>query len=164
MTYPIYKRLLALSVLLLMQGSAWAQEKDGSFSGFVRDVNGIPVKSGEIRVRGKDGKIISSNKTDKDGRYVSNSLPAGTYEVSLVINSQVRAFLHDAKLSDSKPTTLNFDFRGQTLRKGYWIKDTGTHISRWVDGDDPSTGVGAQYMLRTNTEFVRRIQEKGKGL
>ena len=164
MTYPIYKRLLALSVLLLMQGSVWAQEKDGSFSGFVRDVNGMPVKGSEIRVRGKDGKIISSNKTDKNGRYVSNSLPAGTYAVSLVINSQVRAFLNDAKLSASKPTTLNFDFKGQTLKKGYWIKDTGSHMSRWVDGDDPSAGFGTRNVTRTNTEFVRRIQEKGKGL
>jgi len=79
--------------------------------GVVKDATGRPVKGADVRIEAKN--FSKTLKTDANGRYVTDSLPVGTYKVMLVINGQVKASVPDAKTQLGKPTQLNFDLSGK---------------------------------------------------
>jgi len=79
--------------------------------GVVKDATGRPVKGADVRIEAKN--FSKTLKTDANGRYVTDSLPVGTYKVMLVINGQVKASFPEAKTQLGKPTQLNFDLRGK---------------------------------------------------
>ena len=79
--------------------------------GVVKDASGRPIKGADVRIETKNfSKIL---KTDASGRYVTDVLAVGTYQVTLVINGQVKASIHDAKTQVNKPTQVNFDLSGK---------------------------------------------------
>ena len=79
--------------------------------GVVKDASGRPIKGADVRIETKNfSKIL---KTDASGRYVTDVLAVGTYQVTLVINGQVKAFIRDAKTQVNKPTQVNFDLSGK---------------------------------------------------
>ena len=79
--------------------------------GVVKDASGRPIKGADVRIEAKNfSKIL---KTDASGRYVTDVLAVGTYQVTLVINGQVKAFIRDAKTQVNKPTQVNFDLSGK---------------------------------------------------
>jgi len=79
--------------------------------GVVKDASGRPIKGADVRIEAKNfSKIL---KTDASGRYVTDVLAVGTYQVTLVINGQVKASIRDAKTQVNKPTQVNFDLSGK---------------------------------------------------
>jgi len=79
--------------------------------GVVKDASGRPIRGAEVRIEAKNfSKIL---KTDASGRYVTDVLAVGTYQVTLVINGQIKASIRDAKTQVNKPTQLNFDLSGK---------------------------------------------------
>ena len=79
--------------------------------GVVKDASGRPIRGAEVRIEAKNfSKIL---KTDASGRYVTDVLAVGTYQVTLVINGQVKASIRDAKTQVNKPTQVNFDLSGK---------------------------------------------------
>jgi len=79
--------------------------------GVVKDASGRPIKGADVRIETQNfSKIL---KTDASGRYVTDVLAVGTYQVTLVINGQVKAFIRDAKTQVNKPTQVNFDLSGK---------------------------------------------------
>ena len=80
--------------------------------GVVKDASGRPIKGADVRIETKNfSKIL---KTDASGRYVTDVLAVGTYQVTLVINGQVKASIRDAKTQVNKPTQVNFDLSGKS--------------------------------------------------
>ena len=49
--------------------------------GVVKDATGRPVKGADVRIEAKN--FSKTFKTDANGRYVTDSLPVGTYKVML---------------------------------------------------------------------------------
>jgi len=79
--------------------------------GVVKDASGRPIRGAEVRIEAKNfSKIL---KTDASGRYVTDVLAVGTYQVTLIINGQVKASIRDAKTQVNKPTQVNFDLSGK---------------------------------------------------
>jgi Carboxypeptidase regulatory-like domain len=79
--------------------------------GVVKDASGRPIRGAEVRIEAKNfSKIL---KTDASGRYVTDVLAVGTYQVTLVINGQIKASIRDAKTQVNKPTQVNFDLSGK---------------------------------------------------
>src|SRR5438094_10546996 len=79
--------------------------------GVVKDATGRPIKGADVRIETKNfSKIL---KPDASGRYVIDVLAVGTYQVTLVINGQVKASIRDAKTQVNKPTQVNFDLSGK---------------------------------------------------
>ena len=79
--------------------------------GVVKDASGRPIKGADVRIETKNfSKIL---KTDASGRYVTDVLAVRTYQVTLVINGQVKASIRDAKTQVNKPTQVNFDLSGK---------------------------------------------------
>ena len=145
-------KLLRISFvgLVLFAASAWAATS--ILQGVVTDPSGRPVKGADIRIEAKDGsKLLKTVKTDVNGHYVSDALPAGAYRVTLILNGVIKASIDTAKTKSGQPTQLNFDLKSssasqasgsvkKTKHKVWVTAGTGTHLGgRWVEEDDNST-------------------------
>ncbi len=145
--------------LIALASSAWAQGGT-TFEGVVRDPKGQPVKGAEVRVETKDERVISKGKTDAKGHYVTKPVAAGVYKVDLVIDSITKATLANAKTNKSGATQLNFDIKASPQKKRVWLQETGSHMGRWVEVDDPNSAVSANNVSRGTSTTLRNMQEK----
>ena len=80
--------------------------------GVVKDADGYPIKGADVRIDAKNFSKIF--KTDASGHYVTEGMAVGTYNVTLIINGQVKASIQDAKTQMGKSTQLNFDLSGKS--------------------------------------------------
>ncbi len=138
---------IGLAGLVLTVASAWAEPSN--IQGIVKDPKGQPIEGAEIRIEERNGeRLIRVVKTDATGHYVSDSLPAGTYRVTLVVNGAVKTSINNTTVEASEPTRLNFDLKSTSAaqaslaaKKGkHWVwipAFTGSRLpGRWVEVDD----------------------------
>jgi 5-hydroxyisourate hydrolase-like protein (transthyretin family) len=156
--------------LVLCVATAWAATS--VLQGTVKDPKGHPIKGADVRIETKDGsKLIKTAKTDANGRYVSDGLPAGVYRVTLVVNGTVKTSINNTKTKADGPTQLNFDLKptpsSQTTaatksgKHKVWVPaSTGTHTGgRWVEVPDTgSDEAGALNVKRGSAEALRQQQ------
>src|SRR5438105_8861639 len=94
--------------LVLSVATAWAGPS--AIQGVVKDAKGQAIKGADVRIESRDGsKLIKTVKTDANGRYVSDGLPAGVYRVTLVVNGAVKTSINNTKTKADGPTQMNFD-------------------------------------------------------
>jgi hypothetical protein len=156
--------------LVLSVASVWAATS--AIQGIVKDPKGHPIKGADVRIETTNGgKLLKTVKTDANGRYVSDGLPAGVYRVTLVVNGAVKASINNTKTKADQPTQLNFDLKpvaasqaSAGAKKGkhmVWMPaTTGSHIGgSWVEVDDSgSAGAGALNVKKANPEALRQEQ------
>ncbi len=157
--------------LTLLTASAWAASS--VLQGSVKDLKGYPIKGADIRIETTNsGKLLKTVKTDVNGRYISDDLPAGTYRVTLVLNGAVKASINNAKIESGGPTQLNFTLGSRSgsqavahAEKGkHWIwvpaADSGSRVpGRWIEVDDSgswATAAGSLNVIRVNGEELQR--------
>ena len=99
-----------------------------AFEGIVKDHKGKPIRGAKVRVETKSETIIAKGKTEANGHYVTNALPAGTYKVDVVINSVHRASLTNVKTKNTGPTPLNFEIKAQAAKRAPSVHHTGSHL------------------------------------
>ena len=117
-----------------------------SIQGIVKDAQGKPIKSADVRVESEmASKSSIRSKTDAKGRYISQGLKPGVYRVSLVVNGAVKAAIRNTKAKADQATQLNFDLKPATAQRRQahrkegkhkvWVpSSTGSHIGgRWVE-------------------------------
>jgi serine/threonine protein kinase len=117
-----------------------------SIQGFVKDAKGEPIKGTDVRIESREGKQVSTVKTDSKGRYISQGLQPGVYRVTLLVNGAVKASIMNTQTKANQPTQLNFElkppFQAGNIAKGgkhmVWVPNrTGSHIGgNWVEVDD----------------------------
>ena len=90
--------ILGLIGVILVTFSAFAGTS--AFEGLVKDASGRPINGADVRIEAKNSSRIV--KTDARGHYTCDSLPIGTYKVTLVVNGQVKASILDAKTQVGK--------------------------------------------------------------
>jgi hypothetical protein len=156
--------------LVLCVATAWAATS--VLQGTVKDPKGHPIKGADVRIETKDGsKLIKTVKTDANGHYVSDGLPAGVYRVTLVVNGAVKTSINNTKTRADGPTQLNFDLKPVSASQAtaaaksgkhmVWVpNNTGTHIGgRWVEVPDTGNAeAGALNVKRGSAEALRREQ------
>jgi hypothetical protein len=133
--------------LLLSVASVWAEPS--SILGIVKDAKGQPIRGADIRIEARNGeRLIRTVKTDVNGRYISNGLPAGTYRITLVVNGAAKTSINNTTVELGEPTRLNFDLTSTSAwqaslpaKKGkHWVwipAFTGSRLpGRWVELDD----------------------------
>jgi len=133
--------------LVLSVASVWAATS--AIQGIVKDPKGHPIKGADIRIETTNGRtLLKTVKTDANGHYVSDGLPAGTYRVTLVVNGAIKASMDNAKTKAAGPTQLNFDLKstsasqaaGSAKKGKHWVwvePKTGTRIGGgWVEVSD----------------------------
>jgi hypothetical protein len=165
-------KLLRISCvgLVLFAANAWAATS--ILQGIVTDPSGRPVKGADMRIEAKDGsKLLKTVKTDVNGHYVSDALPAGAYRVSLILIGAIKASIDSAKTKSGQPTQLNFDLKSspasqasgsvkKTKHKVWVMAGTGTHLGgRWVEEDDNSTApTSADKVDKVDGSALKKLQ------
>ena len=158
---------IGLMGFFLCAANAWAGP--ASIQGVVKDAQGKPIKSADVRIESKDGKqVFNTVKTDSQGRYISKGLQPGVYRVSLVVNGAVKAAIGNTKTQSDQATQLNFDLKpataGQTTtsqqKKTHkvWVPaGTGSHVGgRWVEVPDGASEPGTLNVKRATGDQLRR--------
>lgn len=153
--------------LVLSLANAWAQPS--SILGVVKNATGQPIRGANIRIETRNGeRLIKTVKTDANGRYSSDGLPAGTYRITLVVNGTVKTSISNTTVALGEPTRLNFDLTSTSgwqaslpARKGqHWIwipPFTGSRLpGRWVEVDDSASRASVLNMIRISGEELRR--------
>ena len=130
-------------VLLFVASASAASSVLG---GIVKDANGHPIKGADIRIEAtKTGRLLTTVKTNVNGRYSLEGLAAGNYRVTLVVNGAVKASINNTTLEPGESTHLNFELKqtrvSVTVTKGkhrVWMPAfTGSRLpGRWVEVDD----------------------------
>ncbi len=156
--------------LVLCGASAWAGPS--AIQGVVRDAKGKPIRGADVQIQSKDGKqMLSTVKTDAQGRYISQGLAPNVYRVTLVVNGAVKASIMNTKTKADQPTQLNFDLRpasasqasagAKSAKHMVWMPaTTGSHTGgRWVEVDEAGNAdAGALNVKRGNAEAIRQEQ------
>jgi len=156
--------------LILSVASAWAA---GSvLQGIVKNAKGHPIEGADIRIETKNGgKLLTVLKTDTNGRYILDGLPAGNYRVTLVVNGLVKASINNTTIQFGEPTQLNFDLKTKsgspasvTAGRGkHWVWIPAFSGSRlpghWVELDDSGSWAAnatANNIVRISGEELQR--------
>lgn len=162
-------RIISLVVIasLLCCGSAWAAAS--KIEGIVKDPDGHPLRDAQIRVEGKN--FSRTANTDTKGHYNQGGLGTGTYDVTLLLNGQVKTSVANVQiLRQGETTTLDFALRrGRGARPSgagknfVWVgSETGSHINgRWLEVDERGhvNRAMGENIIRKNAEVVKRIQD-----
>jgi len=165
---------IGLMGFVLSVATAWAGPS--AIQGVVKDAKGQAIKGADVRIESKDGsKLFKVVKTDRNGHYTADGLPAGVFRTTLIVNGAVKASITNTKTKPDQTTQLNFDLKpvpaaqasaGQKKGKHMvWVPPaTGSHIGgSWVEVDDGAQSTpGTLNVQRANAEQLQRqIQSQG---
>lgn len=137
--------------------------------GVVKDAKGHPIQGADVQIESKNADtVLTTVKTDQNGRYTSKELAAGTYRVTLVVNGVRKTSINNTTLGQDESTKLNFDLTQTrafvTVKKGIhrvWIPAfTGSRLpGRWVEVDDGGAWAAeatANNVVRVSGEELQR--------
>jgi hypothetical protein len=137
--------------------------------GIVKDANGHPIEGADIRIEARNnGRLLTTVKTDANGRYSLEGLPAGKYRVTFVVYGAVKASINNTTVEASESTQLNFDLTqaraSVTVKKGkHWVwipAFTGSRLpGHWVEINDSGSWAGealANNIVRISGEELQR--------
>ena len=135
-----------------------------SIEGTVRGSDGKALKDAEVRVEGKDRKIVATTKTDTRGHYSSTRLSAGVYKISVVLGGAVQSSV-DVKTAANN-SRIDFDLKPAVAKKVkhyVWVPaPTGSHMgSGWVEVDDAGNAApGASNIQAASGELARDMMRR----
>jgi 5-hydroxyisourate hydrolase-like protein (transthyretin family) len=146
---------------------ACASAANSVLQGIVKDANGHPIQGADVRVEATNtGRLLTTAKTDVNGRYSLEGLAAGNYRVTLVVNGAVKGSVNNATLAQGESTRLNFELKQTrayvTITKGthrIWVPPfTGSRLpGRWIEVDESTAWAGAHVL--TNNVVQISAQE-----
>src|SRR6476646_5052684 len=153
-------------VLFVASASAASSE----LQGIVKDAKGRPIQGADIRIEAANtGRLLTTVKTNVNGRYSLEGLAAGDYRVTLVVNGAVKTSVNNATLEPGESTQLNFELKqtraSVTVTKGkhrVWMPAfTGSRLpGRWVEVDDSGSWAAANatanHIVRGSAEELAR--------
>ena len=158
---------IGFGVVTLFVASALASSS--VLQGIVKDAKGHPIQDADIRIEANNaGRLLTTVKTDANGRYIVEGLAAGNYRVTLVVNGAVKTSINNTTLEPGESTQLNFDLTGRrasvTLKKGkHWVwipAFTGSRLpGRWVEVNDNGSWAAeatANNIVRVSGEELQR--------
>ena len=132
---------------------ASASAASSVLQGIVKDANGHPIKGADVRIEATNTRgLLTTVKTNVNGRYSLEGLAAGNYRVTLVVNGAVKASINNTILEPGESTQLNFGLKQTrafvTVAKGthrIWVPPfTGSRLpGRWIEVDDSTSWAGA---------------------
>jgi 5-hydroxyisourate hydrolase-like protein (transthyretin family) len=165
----MFIKSLRIGFVGLVLCAASALAGPSSIQGIAKDAKGQPIKGADVRIESRDGKqLFNTAKTDANGRYISDGLPAGVYRVTLVVNGAVKASITNTKTKMGQATQLNFELRPVAAAQAsapakngkhmVWMPaTTGTHTGgRWVEVPDGAAEPGALNVKRASAEQLQR--------
>ncbi len=83
--------------------------------GIVKGADGMPLQGAIVKIDRTDIKGTYPVKTDKKGHYGHYGLPMGTFDVSVVVDGQVKDLMKNVHPSPGTPATVNFDLKAAAV-------------------------------------------------
>jgi len=106
---PAVAGLAAGFGLLLLALPAFAQTT--SIEGTVKDADGKPVQGAIVKILRTDVNGNYPVKTDKKGHYGHYGLPLGVFDVSVVVDGQVKDLQRGVRPTLAMPAKVDFDLK-----------------------------------------------------
>jgi len=168
-------RLIVVVLIAFIVAPVSSYAAGPALEGIVKDANGRPLQDAEIRIAGKEGSgIVKVVKTDGNGHYIYRGLGPGTWQVSLIVNSQVKASIANV-LMDTGTEQLNFELKAGPAKpygKGkhfVWVpSQTGSNLAgSWVEiGSEPKQApLGMRQRADSSgQEMVRQLQQNSDAI
>jgi Tfp pilus assembly protein PilF len=116
MSFQLKPLVLSSFALLLLSLPALSQTTQAE--GIVKGPDGKPVANAVIKIDRTDVKASYTVKTDKKGHYGHYGLPLGVFDVSVVVDGQVRDVMHGVRTKTSEAVELNFDLKSAEAPEG----------------------------------------------
>ena len=148
---------------------ASASAASSELQGIVKDAKGHPIQGVDIRIEATNtGRLLTTVKTNVNGRYSLEGLAAGKYRVTLVVNGAVKASINNTPVEPGESTQLNFELKqtraSVTVTKGkHWVwipAFTGSRLpGHWVEADDNggwASVATANHIVRVSAEELQR--------
>ena len=142
-----------------------------SIEGTVRGSDGKALKDAEVRVEGKDKKIVATTKTDTRGHYSSTRVSPGVYKVSVVLGGAVQSSVNLKTAANN--SRIDFDLKPAAAKKVkhyVWVPaPTGSHMGAgWVEVSDAGNTTPGASNTQTASgdlarEMSRRVTNKPEG-
>ena len=158
---------IGFSGVMLFVASASAASS--VLQGIVKDAKGHPIQGADIRIEATNtGRLLTTVKTNVNGRYSLEGLAAGNYRVTLVVNGAVKASINNTTLEPGESTQLNFELKqtraSVTVTKGkHWVwipAFTGSRLpGHWVEVGDSNTWAAeapVNHIVRVSAEELQR--------
>ena len=155
-----------IGVMLFVESAA---AENSVVEGIVKDAKGRPIQGADVRIEATNGgALLTTAKTDANGRYILKGLAAGTYRVTLVVNGVLKTSINNTTVEPDGSTQLNFELTKTrafvTVRKGIhrvWIPAfTGSRLpGHWVQVDDGGAWAAeatANNIVRVSAEELQR--------
>jgi len=79
--------------------------------GIVKDPDGKPLQGAVVQIDRTDIKGTYPVKTDKKGHYGHYGLPMGTFDVSVLVDGQVKDLMKGVHPTPGMPATINFELK-----------------------------------------------------
>ena len=166
----MFMKSIWIAFIGVMLFVASASAASSELQGIVKDAKGHPIKGADIRIEATNsGRLLTTVKTNVNGRYSLERLAAGDYRVTLVVNGAVKTSVNNATLEPGESTQLNFELKqtraSVTVTKGkhrVWMPAfTGSRLpGRWVEVDDSggwsAANATANHVVRVSAEELRR--------
>jgi 5-hydroxyisourate hydrolase-like protein (transthyretin family) len=167
----MFMKTIWIGFIGVMLSVASASAASSVLQGIVKDAKGHPIQGADIRIEATNtGRLLTTVKTNVNGRYSLEGLAAGNYRVTLVVNGAVKASINNTTLEPGESTQLNFDLKQMrasvTVTKGkhmVWIPPfTGSRLpGRWVEIDDSGSWAAqapANNVVRVSAEELERVK------
>src|SRR5437762_10195740 len=156
---------------------ASASAASSVLQGIVKDAKGHPIQGADIRIEATNtGRLLTTVKTNVNGRYSLEGLAAGNYRVTLVVNGAAKASINNATLEPGDSTHLNFELKqtraSVTVTKGkHWVwipAFTGSRLpGHWVEVVDSGSWAAeatANNIVRVSAEeLARTVHSRNPG-
>lgn len=106
----------AMLLLLTLWGTAQcapvqADPATGRVLGVLKDPHGAVVPGGKIEIKSLDSNLTRSARTDPEGRYAFDSLPAGRYQVSAAFPAFETSVRSDITVTKEQEVVVDFVLR-----------------------------------------------------
>lgn len=165
----MFLKSVGITFVVVMVCVASAAAGNSVLQGVVKDARGYPLRGVDIRIEAKNaGRLLTTVKTDENGRYILKGLAAGTYRVALVVNGALKTSINNTTIEPGESIQLNFQLTetrpSVTVKKGIhrvWIPAfTGSRLpGRWVEVDDGgawAAEASANNIVRVSGEELQR--------
>src|ERR1700745_2335851 len=88
---------------------ASARAASSVLEGIVKDAKGHPLEDADVRIETKNGeRLLTTVKTDVNGRYILDGLPAGNYRITLVVHGAVKTSINNTTIESGGRARLDF--------------------------------------------------------
>jgi iron complex outermembrane receptor protein len=101
--------LTVLAALFTASIPALAETEAGRIVGVLKDPSGAVVPGGQISLKNLDSGATQSTKTDQQGRYVFDLVPAGRYQASATSSGFAASVRNDITVTAGRETVIGFE-------------------------------------------------------